>query len=129
MLLEHGDVARKVGEMGQKLKDLQMVEARPTTQVTGVAAPTGLLGKIEVTAAANVDSLSCCATGVPYHFAHDCPINITAAPTCAPGGTEAATQAMVAAIVSDLKGKFAYVAQEHAKIGAPSAPVIIESSA
>ena len=119
LLLEHGDVARKIKLMEDRLG--QMGVGRPAVEVSGAVAPVGLLGQIAVSPAAQVDTLSCCATGVAYHFAHDCPVSITAAPTNAAGGAEAATQAMIAAIVADLKGKFAYDAEEHAKIGAPIA--------
>jgi hypothetical protein len=119
LLLEHGDVARKIGLMNQRLEDMGAVAARPATEVFGVAAPVGLLGRLDTTSATRVDALSCCSGGgVAYHFAHDCPIELTTAPT-GTDANEAATQAMIAAVVTDLKGAFQFYAESHAKIGVP----------
>ena len=74
--------------------------------------------KIKMGTAMQVDTMSCCHTGVGYHFAHDCPIELTALPTGA-ATSEAATQAMIEAVVADLKGAFQFYADSHAKIGAP----------
>ena len=80
---------------------------------------------LHATCAAQIDSISSCSDGVAYHFAHDCPIELTTVPTGA-AASEAATQAMITAVVADLKGAFQYAAQEHAKIGAPQ---VVEVSA
>tara|TARA_B110000902_G_scaffold265251_1_gene349006 strand:- start:1065 stop:2390 length:1326 start_codon:yes stop_codon:yes gene_type:complete len=128
--LEHGDIATKIAAMKQKLVDMNLMGAQPVTEVSGAAAPRGLLGEIKMGPVTQVDTMSCCHTGVGYHFAHDCPIGITLMPTDAAGGMEEeATQAMISAIVNDLKAKFTFDAQEHDKIGAPSATATIEAAA
>lgn len=122
LLLEHGDVARKIGAMNQKFEDMGAAATRPATEVSGASAPTSLLGRLDATSATRVDALSCCSDGgVAYHFAHDCPIELTVASTGAGAPNEAATQAMIEAVVADLKGAFQFYAESHAKIGAPAA--------
>lgn len=129
LLLQHGDIASKISAMNQKLADMNLMGARPTTEVSGAAAPVGLLGEIKACPTMQVDTMSCCHTGVGYHFAHDCPISITTMPTEATFGAEEATQAMISAIVTDLKAKFAFDAQEHAKIGPPVASATVDARA
>ena len=63
LLLEHGDVARKISAMKQTLEDMGAVAARPATEVSGAAAPTGLLGRLDASSATRVDALSCCSEG------------------------------------------------------------------
>ena len=112
--------------MNQKLKDMDTAAARPKTTVSGAAAPQGLLGSLEPTSVVQVDALSCCGDGVGYHFSHDCPIELTTMPTGAPVADNA--QAMIEAVVEDLKGAFQFYADSHAKIGAPT-PQPVEASA
>ena len=128
LLLEHANVAAQIGQMNLKLQSMSGVVARPQADVSGAVAPHGLLGQISASCTNQIDTLSCCATGVPYHFAHDCPINICMAPTGASPEGDSSNE-MIAAIVADLKGKFNYVAQEHAKIGVPTTPAPVEVSA
>lgn len=115
--VEHDDVAGKIATMKHKLQGMGPVATPHVTEVLGAAAPAGLLGRIDSSSAALVDSLSCCSRGVAFHFAYDCPIAVTTTPTGV-GTSEMATEAMIQAIVSDLKGAFQYYADSHAKIGA-----------
>lgn len=119
LLCEQAEVTANIAALNQKLNDLNVVGARPATTVTGAAAPEGLLGQINATCAAQIDAISCCSDGVGYHFAHDCPIELTTVPT-GEAANEVATQAMITAVVADLKGAFLYAAQEHSQIGAPA---------
>lgn len=104
----------KVLDAEARLGGLQAAATRPHTEVSGAVAPTNLLGRIEASPAQQVDALACCATGVGYHFAHDCPIGLTATHSSAADTTG---DLMVQAIVSDLKSYFNSAVAEHAKLG------------
>lgn len=83
--------------------------------VTGAQAPARPNPCI-ATIAAQVDNLSCCSTGVPYHFAHDAPINIAQiASTAAIDGAETPNGIYAAAVVSDLKSCFMTVSKAFAE--------------
>lgn len=134
LLLEHGEVAGKIASMNCKL-DAMNADAghvgHAAIGVSGAAAPTGMLGKIDTTMTSRVHELSSCSGGgVAFHFAHDCPIEITSMPVGAtsakralpaksvPFSEDLPTDKMVEAVVLDLKGAFQFYADCHSKIGA-----------
>ena len=106
--------------------------AAPPMSVSGAFAPDNRLGNMAshatTSALAKVDALGCCKTGLPFHFAMDCPLDITASHTAGPTDAIGAIGAtggdpMIDAIVSDLTASFKYSAQTHDLIGTMLTPV------
>ena len=118
------ELAGQVTDAEARLSGLQAAAARPSMEVSGAAAPVGLLGRIEASPAQQVHSLACCGDGVGYHFAHDAPINIAATPNPQASGEE-----MVQAIVADLKSYFSVAVAEHAKLGLSGTAATVEAAA
>lgn len=117
---EHGSVAGQVGALKTKLAELNVAVAAPSTETSGAHAPKGLLGRIQASPAQTVDALSCCGGEIGYHFAHDCPLGLPCvhvpASLDAPVGTGVG-DAMVKAIVGDLKSYWKNAADAHAALG------------
>lgn len=113
LLNEHDEVKRSLEAKRVEIAALSV--ARPMAfTVTGASAPKRR-DHLVVTDSAKVDAFTCCGTGIPYHFAHDSPLNITASTGATSGDGE--MDSMVTALISDLKGYFTFAADEHARIG------------
>jgi len=115
LLDEHDEVKRALEVKRAEIAALSVARPMASFTVTGAEAPKRR-DLLVVTDTAKVESFSCCSTGLPFHFAHDAPLNITAATGATPQGDEI-MDTMVNALVSDLKDYFTFAAEDHAKIG------------
>ena len=115
LLIEHEEVAASLEAKRVEISALGKAHPAEYT-VTGAQAPARRDPCIATTAA-QVDNLSCCSTGVPYHFAHDAPINIASMASTGATFGEDDMNGMVNALVTDLKSYFQFAAADHAKIG------------
>jgi len=113
-LEKHTFTKAKVVALEARLGSLSTIEAAPSFSVTGAMAP-GRLGNIITSPAASVDAMASGHLGIAYHFNHDAPIGITN--ISSNQQSDAATDSMVTAVVSDLQSVFNFAAQEHANIG------------
>ena len=87
---------------------------QPAITVTGAMPPSTNLGFPKDSTTRRIDAMGCSGCGVPYLVAIDAPISIGSHE-----GAEGSTpiDEMVKAIVADLKGYFAFAAEENAKRG------------
>ena len=111
LLKEHEDVVKSIESKRNTLDSLE----HAAVQVTGATAPAPR-NPLIVSDMAKVETFACCHTGLPYHFEHDAPLNITAATETSPHGEES-MDGMVNALITDLKSYFSYAAEAHSQIG------------
>lgn len=128
---EQGETALKVAELKEQLveieADIDTAKSREfeaitapapaaihKLTVTGDMPPTTTLGFHVDTSMRRIEAAGCSGCGMPYHFNTDAPITIGA--LSSPEGSTPIDE-MVKAIVSDLKGYFAFAAEENAKRG------------
>lgn len=125
LMAEHGNVRSKVDLQRERLLKEGQATRQPTIAVTGADAPKNLMGRIVASSAQQVDYMSCCGTGVPFHFAHDAPVALTSASPQAMWQKpmdhqqdKSPSEMLVGAIVKDIKLYFTSASERHAQIGA-----------
>jgi hypothetical protein len=126
---EQGETALKVTVLKEQLTEIEAdidkatsnqfeVLAAPapthTMTVTGDMPPITTLGFPVDTSVRRIEAAGCSGCGLPYHLGVDAPITIGA--LSSPEGATPIDE-MVKAIVADLKGYFAFAAEENAKRG------------